>query len=142
LFPPEVIERFREFQPYQRGNRYASHELWTLNNLWNADKHRQLVVAYFNLAEFEVLLPSGIQGARVEKLENYRGELKRDVTLARFRVTPPSPNVSFKGNATMEIVFRDRLPNSKLLSMGDLQNIYSFVSNEVVPAFEPFIPTS
>jgi hypothetical protein len=42
----------------------------------------------------------------------------------------------------MEIVFRDRLPNSKLLSMGDLRNIYSFVSNEVVPAFEPFIPTS
>src|SRR5207247_2650784 len=45
LVDQNLIPKFDNEQPYQRGNRYQRHWLWLLDELWNRDKHRTVAIS-------------------------------------------------------------------------------------------------
>lgn len=128
----EDVAHIKSLQPYQQ--RYVQgsdppeeHVLFTLNELWNADKHRQLIVTL----TFHTGAQFGIQhmiGCEFELLgQRPLGPCENGTVIARYRLTPttPDPEVDMNVDVAFEIgLVEARLPDPlKLLQvlrmMGD-----------------------
>lgn len=113
------VALIKSLQPYQQ--RYVpeadppeDHILFTLNELWNADKHRQLIVTltFHTGAEFGI---EHIQGYEFELLaQRPPGPCENGTVIALYRLTPtaPDPEVEMNVDVTFEIgLVEARLPD-------------------------------
>ncbi|HTZ62522.1 MAG TPA: hypothetical protein VMB51_00285 [Solirubrobacteraceae bacterium] len=89
-------EVIHEAQPYQWGDAYARHPLWILHQLWNIDKHRDVVVR------------------GVWPYTTFRGELGRPFgytaqfksaseDMAEYVLVPNDPTVNLDADTTVQV---------------------------------------
>jgi hypothetical protein len=134
---PAARPVFDDLQPYHQADAHVDHPLWLLNELWNFDKHRQLILvgSYMYDNRVDITSPTGT----IEDVDEYRGAVAGDVVLASFRVSPPEAPVMFKGEHRFDVVFEKMGPVGERHAYNTLLDIHQFVSSRVIPAFEPFL---
>lgn len=133
----DVFRIFQPFKPRNLGDTYKDHPLWLLNELWNFDKHRQLVLVLSFLYDNRIGMtsPEGV----IDEQKIYTGPLERETVVARFCVTPPGACVRFNGEHRVDVAFYQAGPIGTRHAFNTLLDIYDFVRDEVVPAFTPLL---
>ena len=129
LFPSAVEIELDKFQPYGRGNAYADHPLWQLNQLWNMDKHRAIPV---NCTSFNLRFPfHGWQ----RYLRHFRNAVEVHFPLIEFYEGP----LNIEPEISSEVLFGEHMGSFEI-SMPRLKEINDFVRDDVIPAFTGFFP--
>lgn len=126
--PPLAISRIKGFQPYNLGDDYKSHHLWKLNFLWNLDKHRNMMLHSINSDTIFIVT----KGVPVEETKF------DDCTIVSMPLSAKD-KVHFNTRPNIHILFGDEDRGVKV-TIQELEDIYKFVSSEVMPELSCFLP--
>jgi hypothetical protein len=140
--PIEAATLIERLQPYNAGNSF----LGTLNRLHNIDKHRTLNVVTVVADNTEVVAQSGEFALFLGDEELRDGTIFGGIgipfaTAARIpNFKARLPNMKMHGKCSMFIAFDDESAEDLegLRVDRTLQEIFEFVRDAVIPAFEPF----
>lgn len=127
--PKDAIAIIRALQPYHRGDAAKNTWLWKLNELSNLSKHRFIPLDK-NVTEFNFPALGPSDDVRIQELDD--GCIV-SILLSSKSKMDLAPTVSVDvifGYKTYELGLR----------ITDLEDIYEFVANEVIPQFSCFLP--
>jgi len=125
LFPQDVWDTIEHFQPYNRGQRPGTALLGIVGELVNKDKHR-VITPIARQASFGILGDIHLTRTRLNQPDKFL-----------FVVDEAMAN-KFKPEATFDIVIDVSFLFPNVFSVSDFGKIYSFINNDVIPAFASF----
>jgi hypothetical protein len=129
------FEYIESIQPYNRLGKQD--ELWLLNELWNKDKHRALIVLNRPTWQDTFVIST------VEGRDFYEGEIKTGPygdpnILLRLDATSDSI-VGFNPNPPLQVTFGEVGPLKGRGVLTTLTWLHKYVSGFVLPGLEPFL---
>jgi hypothetical protein len=135
-FPPAALSEVQDLQPYNGTDIVGpkSHRLWLLTELWNADKHRALVLTLGTASKLRIDFdkPCEIRGMWLKGFD-------KDRPLARV-FAYGERQLQYKTKPPFRIGFGYGGPYlSGLVVVTNLSRLYQFVRHEALPRLKPFL---
>lgn len=127
--PIEAIAVIKELQPYNYGDAYRDTHLWRLETLWNIEKHRHIVI-HSSIMELFFKAPKWVI---------YETEKFDDCYTVRFPLAAKQHVKLDPSRCRADVRFGNE-EQSIILTVGELSDMYQFVSCEVIPRFARFFP--
>ena len=127
-------------QPYKSGANSTIHPLWVLHKLCNIDKHRRLYLTQCPIGSIK-LVNNGTFIVTDMK-ESVCRPLIDGTEILRFRIWALS---NFQGKVTVRQKVPPHIAFEESISLPDfyagevIQNVLSFVENDVIPQFAPLL---
>lgn len=127
--PTAAIVVIKELQPYHYGSAYNDTHLWRLETLWNIEKHRHIVI-HSSIMELFFKAPKWVI---------YETEKFDDYYIVKFPLSAKQHVKLDPSRSRADVRFGNE-EQSIVLTVGELSDMYQFVSNEVLPRFACFFP--
>ncbi|MFJ6359235.1 hypothetical protein [Pseudarthrobacter oxydans] len=136
----EAQIRVEEVQPYRQGDPTA-HPLYVLNELWNADKHRNLHLTALMLTNTQVFLsPPG--GSSLVGGQFQRRAVGDNGVIGVFRFAhgeiDPGMEITGMGRSFLALGEPGPWPNDYPVALL-LEELFNYVSDEMLPRFETLL---
>ena len=128
----------KSLQPYRRGDQYASHPLWILQELSNIDKHRLLLVSSVANA-YSMVHPDTFQYYQFSNVINvYDVLIEPEAVVLRYSAVliDPSHKMDVKFDPVLKIVFGD---GSTVKGKGILETLAAIHDYIVGDVIEPLV---
>jgi hypothetical protein len=135
---PDAQAIIEGLQPHLRGDSFASDELWILDQLWNADKHRTLPLTVF-FAPGAIHLRPGRGRAELHGLTAYAGPIRRKTNLLRYKAGP-NHEMDMKGAFDPEIALAEGTPAQGEAAVPLLTRLSDYVSAKIVAPLSGYLP--
>jgi hypothetical protein len=96
---PEARTLITDAQPYKLGDRYSEHPLWVLHELWNIDKHREVIArGGVPFLHFVGDLPAFSYTSRLESATAYG---------AKLILVPDDPDLEANAYGTFQVTLHE-----------------------------------
>ena len=140
--PNAVKTIITDVQPYHRGDEAPYDILWTLNHLWNIDKHRApVLVAGIAQADFAKPIPWGHGASFIGFGKEVGADYKNksvEVTMDLPANATITPETNLEPQLRLKVVLDESTSVLRIQATDLLSAMHGFVDQKIVEQFKPY----